>query len=220
MTFEVILLALASTVRPTSVAALYALLAADAPRRLITAYILAGLAFTVTFGLLVVWAFDGVSLGGGTDTRTGVIYVAAGVVGLALAALVHSGRISWHAGAEAPEASGRWARLLEGRLTVRTAALAGPVTHIPGLFYLIALNVVAADAPRRVAGLLEVAIYNLVWFALPIGALAICIVRPDTAREIVGGVQQWSKEHTRTIITVAAAAVGAALVLRGLLTIS
>lgn len=201
-------------------AALYALLAAPGPRRLLTAYVISGLVFTITFGLLVIWAFDGIALGNGTDERSGAIYVIAGVAGLLLAALVHSGRISWRAGAEAPEVSGRWARLLEDRLTVKTAILAGPVTHIPGLFYLLALNVIAADAPKRLESLLEILVYNLVWFALPLGALAICIVRPQTAREIVWNIQQWSKDHTRSIVSITAAVVGAALVLRGLLTLT
>lgn len=219
MTVEIVLLALATTVRPTSVAALYALLASGAPRRLITAYILAGLAFTIAFGLLVVWAFDGVSIGAGTSETKGIVELLAGAAALTLAFLVHAGRIGGRAGAEAPQAPDRWARLLEERITLRTAALAGPATHIPGLFYLIALNVIAAHGPGRLEGLVEVLVYNLVWFALPIGALAVCIVRPEAARAAVGGVQAWTKDHSRMIITVVAAGVGAALVLRGLLTL-
>ena len=42
MTIEVVLLALASTVRPTSLAAVYALVSGDSPRRLMIVYIAAG----------------------------------------------------------------------------------------------------------------------------------------------------------------------------------
>lgn len=200
-------------------AALYALLASGAPRRFLTAYILAGLAFTVAFGLLVVWAFDGISVGAGTSETKGVVELAAGATALAFAFLVHVGRLGGRAGAEAPKAPDRWARLLEERITPRRAALAGPATHLPGLFYFIALNVIAAHGPSRLEGLAEVLVYNLIWFALPIGALAVCIVRPASARAIVGAVQRWTKEHSRLIITMVAAVVGAALVVRGLLTI-
>lgn len=200
-------------------AALYALLASGAPRRLLTAYILAGMAFTVAFGLLVVWAFDGISVGAGTSETKGVVELVAGAAALVLALLVHVGRLGGRVGAEAPKAPDRWARVLEERITLRTAALAGPATHIPGLFYLIALNVIAAHGPTRLEGLAEVLVYNLIWFALPIGALAVCIVRPASARAIVGAVQRWTKEHSRGIITVVAAVVGAALVVRGLLTL-
>ena len=50
MTIEVVLLALASTVRPTSLAAVYVLVGSESPRRLMIVYITAGLAFTIGFG--------------------------------------------------------------------------------------------------------------------------------------------------------------------------
>jgi hypothetical protein len=134
--------------------------------------------------------------------------------------LVHTRRVGWRFGAEAPETPPRWSQLLEGRLTLRTAILAGPATHIPGLFYLIALNVIAAHDPNRLPGLIEILIYNLIWFTLPIAALAVCIVRPEAARTLVGDIQQWSKDHSRLMIVVVTAGVGATLVMRGILTLT
>jgi hypothetical protein len=64
---EVCALAVASTVRPTSVAAVYALLSHDAPRRLMGAYIAAGLAFTLAFGVIVFGATQGIHIQSGTD---------------------------------------------------------------------------------------------------------------------------------------------------------
>ena len=61
MTIDVILLALASMIRPTSLAAVYALLSADQPRRLMIAYVIAGLTFTIAFSLLILLAFHGIS---------------------------------------------------------------------------------------------------------------------------------------------------------------
>ena len=43
-----------------------------------------------------------------------------------------------------PDVGRRWTAMLSRRLTLKTAALAGPATHVPGLFYLIALNVIVA----------------------------------------------------------------------------
>ncbi len=48
------ILAVANALRPTSLAAVYALLATKEPRRLLTAFILAGFAFSVGTGILVV----------------------------------------------------------------------------------------------------------------------------------------------------------------------
>ena len=85
MTLEIIFLALANTIRPTSLAAVYAILSTDRPRRMLIAYNVAGLAFTVGFGLLVVWAFNGVSIGSGGDGTESVAEIAAGILLLVFA---------------------------------------------------------------------------------------------------------------------------------------
>ena len=218
MTFEVILLALASTIRPTSLAAVYTLLSSPAPRRLMIAYVIAGLTFTIAFGALVVWAFHGIAVSSGTDRAKGIGDIAAAVVVLGFAALVLTGRISGpHA--DAPRAPGRWEQLLDQHRTVRSAALAGPATHIPGIFYLAALNVIVANHTSVAAGIVEILLYNVIWFALPITALTICIVEPDTARTVVGGVADWALHHARTILVVLSLGIGIVLLVHGLITI-
>ena len=219
MTVEIVLLALASTVRPTSLAAVIALLQSTSPRRLMTVYVAAGLAFTISFGLVVIWAFNGIDIQSGTDRTKGIAEIAGGVVILAFGVCVLTGRI-WgrHAG-DAPTALGRWSELLGHRLTLRTAALAGPATHIPGLFYLVALNIIIAHEPQWPGALLEVLTYNAIWFALPILALAICIVRPTAALEALEAVEGWATRHLRMILLVVSFAAGGALVLRGALTV-
>ena len=107
--------------------------------------------------------------------------------------------------------------MLDGRLTRRTAALAGPATHIPGVFYLIALNVIVAHNARVARGTLAVVTYNAIWFALPLVALAICIVKPEAARDAVGAVDQWARDHQRAILLWVSFVVGIALIVRGAL---
>jgi hypothetical protein len=219
MTIEVVLLALASTIRPTSLAAVYALVSSAEPRRLMIAYTLAGLAFTVVFGLLIVWAFNGIDVNSGADRTKGIAEIIGGTVALAFGLLVRSGRIRGPQADDAPDLPHRWDKLRERRLTLKTAAVAGPVTHVPGLFYLIALNVIVAHEPTVPGGLFEVLLYNGVWFALPITALAICIFEPATASDVVREIEQWTKRHLRTILVSVSLVVGAALVIRGALTV-
>ena len=219
MTIEVVLLALASTVRPTSLAAVYALVSSQSPRRLMIVYIIAGLAFTIAFGLLVIWVFHGVVVDSGRDETKGIAELVGGIVVLIFATLLHSGRISGPQADDAPNVPGRWRALLERRLTAPAAALAGPATHLPGLFYLIALNVIAAHHPSDFGGLIEVLIYNLVWFALPIGALAICVIDPPAARRAVDLVRTWTLAHTHTLLLSVSLVAGVSLVVRGLMTI-
>jgi hypothetical protein len=217
MTIEVILLALASTVRPTSLAATYALLASAAPRRLMTAYVLAGLAFTVLFGLVVVLAIGGINIGAGSSRTKAEAEIVGGVVALVLAWLVRTGRfkVGGPAG-DLPRPKGRWDRLLEERLTLRTALLAGPATHIPGIFYLLALNLIVTHERGRGGALLEVALYNVIWFALPLAALVICVVDPGIARNAIGSVNGWARRHAQRLSVAVLAAMGVVLLVGGI----
>jgi Sap, sulfolipid-1-addressing protein len=214
---ELIILALASTIRPTSLAAVYAILSGDAQRRLLTAYIAAGVAFTITVGLIVLVAFDGVQAHPGGGRAKSIAEVAGGAVALGFGVLVLSGRVLGPRPDDAPRPPGRWAALRERRLTLRGAVLAGPATHIPGLFYLIALNLIAAYHARAPRAVLQVLIYNALWFALPLAALAICIADPGAARRMIGEMETWTRQHTRQILIAASFVVGAALIVRGVL---
>jgi hypothetical protein len=213
---ELVALALVTAIRPTSLGAIYALLSGPAPRRLMSAYVLAGVAFTVSFGLIVIWAFQGININAGSSTTRAIAEIAGGIAALGVGVLVLTGRIHGPHLDATPKQPGRWTDLLSRHLTVRNAAIAGPATHIPGLFYLIALNLIVAAQPKVAEGVLYVVIYNAVWFCLAIGALAICIFRPDSALDVVGAVQAWARSHARTIILVLWFAIGSVLLIRGL----
>lgn len=215
MTVEIIILALASTVRPTSLAAVYAMLSTDRARRFLIVYNLAGLTFTVGFGLLVVWAFNGVDINSGSDRTEAIAEMAGGILLLGLAAGMLTGLIGGAQQEDAPKPGRSWDRLLEQKLTLRTAAFAGPATHLPGLFYLVALNVIVSHKTGVVVGLLEVLLYNAIWFAIPFGALTVCIFAPDLARRKVGSIHKWARQNARSTVIVASIGMGAVLLFRG-----
>jgi hypothetical protein len=216
---EIVLLALASSVRPTSLAAVYALLSQEGRRGLMAAYVATGLAFTLAFGAVIVGATHGIHLHSGTDRTKGIADVAGGVAALVFGVAVASGRIGRGRRDDAPGSRKRMATALGRHVTARTAALAGPATHIPGLFYLIALNVIVAHNVALTRKLSALVTYNAIWFALPLAALVICIVRPEAARDFVGWFARRTREHARRILLVVSFGVGAALVVRGLLTL-
>ena len=211
MIVEIFALALASTVRPTSVAAVYALLSQDAPRRLMGAYIAAGLVFTLAFGAIVLAATQGIHIQSGTDKA--IADVVGGALALVFGFGVLTGLIQGRHSGDAP--GGRLQTALDRRLTVRTAALAGPATHIPGLFYVIALNLIIAHNDTFTDKAVALLIYNAVWFAVPILALVTCITDPGAARGLVRAVKQWTHDHAREILLVASFSVGTALITRG-----
>jgi cytochrome bd-type quinol oxidase subunit 2 len=216
---ELLLLALASTVRPTSLAAMTALLSHESRKRLMFAYVAGGLAFTIAFGVVVVGVIHGIHLKSGNDDFRGVADIIGGVAALIFGVVVLTGHAPRHSTDDVPGSQGKWLERLNRRLTMRTAAIAGPLTHIPGVFYLVALNLIVAHHPRIPGGLIAVLIYDVIWFALPITALALCIVRPAAASGLVATVAQWTSEHSRVLVLVASFGVGAALVIRGVLTL-
>ena len=68
---------------------------------------------------------------------------------------------------------------------------------------------------RVARGAFAVVMYNAIWFALPIIALVLCIMRPEAARDAVGSVERWAAEHSRSMLLCVSLLVGAALVVRG-----
>ena len=180
------------------------------------AYVVGGLAFTIAFGLLVVYAFQGIHIAAGTGQTKAIADIVGGVLALGFGVAILTGRVRRPRDGDAPAGKvGRLTTALQRRLSVRTAVVAGPATHIPGIFYIIALNVIVAHEPRVARGTLAVVNFNAIWFALPIAALVICIVNPDAARAAIASVQQWTAEHSRVIMLVVAFTVGTALVVRG-----
>jgi hypothetical protein len=212
---EIVLLALASTVRPTSLAAVSAILPHDARRRLLAVYVAAGLAFTLAFGAVVVFALHGIHLNARDGRTKAVADIAGGVAALLFGFVVLFGRLPRRSDHDVPRAG--WKARLDRKVTVTAAAVAGPLTHLPGLFYLIALNVIVANDLRVSGALLAVAIFDAIWFTLPLVALATCTVNPAAAREAVASVQRWTAQHSRGLLAGTSFAVGAALLIRGAL---
>ena len=175
-----------------------------------------GLAFTFVFGVVVVGVFHGIHLHSGTGRTKGIADMVGGAVALLFGVALLTGVVGRRRRRASASNNGLMARL-DRQITVRFAALAGPLTHIPGVFYLIALNVIVAHNPELPGGVITVAIYDAIWFAVPIAALMICVVNPDAARSLVLVVAEWIRGHTRTIVLTTSFVVGAALILRGLL---
>ena len=95
--------------------------------------------------------FSGIEVSAGTDRTRGIAEIVGGVLVLTFAFCVLTGRVGGARSDDAPAPKRRWNKLHPQRLNVRIAALAGPVTHIPGIFYLIALNIIIAYHPNGAA---------------------------------------------------------------------
>ena len=219
MSLEVWILAAASAVRPsTSTAAVYALLSCERPRPVLAAFIVAGLAFSTAIGILVVLALHGVKLPGG-ETRTAIVDIVGGAAMLGFAAGAWSGhveRLRERRGAAGP---GRIVTALR-RPTLKVAAAAGAATHLPGLFYLVALNAISAGEPRVVEAIVQVLIYNAIWFSVPIAAFVVAGRHAAAAHGWITQVNEWVRRHEHVIVVGLFAGVGAYLVVKGVVTLT
>jgi hypothetical protein len=213
MSVEAILLAIVSAARPTGVAAVYALLGSPEPRRVLTAYILVGFTWSVGVGVLIVSAFGGITVE--TGTVTDVIDVLGGVAALGFAVGLATGRL-WSPNQGSGGGESRLVASLRNP-SLRVAAAAGVLTHLPGLFYLLGLNLIVATDPSLVEGTIDVAVFNVLWFSTPVASLVFSVRRPLQTRATLARVNDWGRRHQRAGIIVASFLVGVYFTLRGAL---
>jgi hypothetical protein len=212
---ELVLLGLASALRPSSLVVVYALVRERSPSRLMAAYVIAGLAFVFAVGAVVLLVFSGIELKSGTRRTKGIAELAAGILALGLGLALLLGRARLEKATSAPGPSGRLERLRRREFSTRTAAVAGAATHIPGLLYLLALDLIVSQEPDLGSELVQLGVYDALWFVPPILVLAICVLDPETARRGTRRFELWAGAHARTILSVVTVGVGAWLVING-----
>ncbi|MBO0872879.1 MAG: GAP family protein [Pseudonocardia sp.] len=213
MSPEAFVLALTTVVRPSSAAAVYAMLSTHRPRLLLVAYILAGLAFSLTFGAVVVVAFQGQSSSSTVTAGRAVLNIVIGAAALGYAAGAWTGRMH-RRGADPDEEP--WMRRRTRHLTLPVAALAGVITHLPGIVYLAALNAIVETASGPLNGILQVIVYNVMWFSLAIAALVMSVYHPSESRDLLRQGTAWVRRHQRIIVVVFCGILGVYLVGKGI----
>ncbi|MCD6014405.1 MAG: hypothetical protein K0R88_489 [Solirubrobacterales bacterium] len=93
-------------------------------------------------------------------------------------------------------------------------------THLPGLLYLLGLNAIAADDPSLAVGMVDVIVFNAIWFTIPAVALVLCLRRPEAARRALGRIADWMRRHQRSVLVAAFAVVGVFFVIKGVFDLS
>jgi Sap, sulfolipid-1-addressing protein len=218
MSIETITLGLVSGLRPaTSQAAVIALLKTSDPRRALLFFLVAGFLWSMAVGLVLVLALHGARVTLGGSTFTALFDLVAGVAALAFAIGYRQGRVSMpRRERRVRSANGAGARLAQKLRdpSVLAAAVAGVATHIPGLIYVVALNAIAAEDPSPANATVQVGIYNVLWFAVPIAALALAILRPGRAPEYLEHATRWGRRHEQVLVVVTLTALGVYLTVK------
>ena len=201
---EALVIALSTIVRPTSAAAVFALLSTARPTRLLVAYIVTGFVFSAGVGIALV-ALLGVSAGprASDEVRT-VIDIVLGAVSLGYVAGLLSGWVQAPVrdtvGTVPGLDSGSWLGRQLTDLSVPRAALVGVLTHLPGLLYLAALDAITKSTSSDANRIFQVVVYNAIWFALPGVALLLAARRPVEIQEFLRRLTEWTRRHEQEIM--------------------
>lgn len=212
MSPEVVGVAIVCALRPTAFAATYALVSAPAPRRLLVAYIVVGLLWSISVGVIVVSVLHGVRIETGNSTTTAIIELVGGGAALGFAAGMAAGRFPRDRDGAAEDS--RVIRELRDP-SLAVAAGAGVATHLPGLLYLLGLNEIAAGEPSLVAGMLRVLFFNAIWYAIPFTALLLCVRHPEATRAALGRITAWTRRYGRLAVIAGFFIVGAYFAVKG-----
>lgn len=214
---EWIALAVVNAGRPAGIAAVYALLFAKTPVRLLLAYIAVGFAWSFLIGLIVVRALHGAEIGG-SSTATAVISLALGAAALGFAAAFASGRVELRAPGRLSGGDSRMSRTLRDP-SLKVAAGAGVATHLPGLFYLLGLNAISSTDPGLIGSLIDVLAFNVIWFTVPFAALVVSVRHPERARAALEDFNRWVRGRQRGLTILAFATVGTYFAVKGAATL-
>jgi hypothetical protein len=211
---EAIVLAVGSGARPAGLAAVYSLLSREKPGRLLVSYIAAGFVFSAGFGVIVVTAFSNADLAP-PRVLSAIFDLVVGAAALGFAAGVYAGRSLNHS-PDDPSGSESWALRKLREPTVPIAGVVGIATHLPGLFYLLALNSIIAERQGVVTDIWHVLAYNAIWYGVSVAAVFFLLIRPSAARDQFGRLNVWVRAHQRPILVAIFSIVGVYLTAHGI----
>jgi hypothetical protein len=209
VSLEALALAVVSIIRPTTAAAVWAMLVSSQPRRLLAVYLLAGMAVSLSVGIAVVLV-----AGGALSDRSGFHFRAAVLFLLGSIALLGAVgiRLGW---ARRFRADVPTTVLHERRLSPAAAAATGVVTHLPGVFYLAALGAITGTGAGATGAVAQVIVYNVVWFAPAIVALVASLAGTIPSGDRLVGAVAWGRAHEDLILAICFAGVGVWLIAKG-----
>ncbi|MCD2195440.1 GAP family protein [Actinomycetospora endophytica] len=215
MSTEAALLGVISAFRATPLAVIYGLLLAPRPARLLLAYTLAGLFVSLAVGIAVVAGFHESAPSRDAGTTRMVIDLVLGVVALGYAAGRAAGRFAGDPTSSRDPLGGALGARLR-RPSTLVAGAAGGLTNLPGLFYIAGLVAILQTEPSGPNGVVQVLIYNVLRFAVPLAALVAASVNPARTRELTDALHAWGTRHSGRLVVGVCAVAGLFLAVKGL----
>jgi len=220
---QVILLSLTASLNPTLVAATTVMLLLDKPARLMSGYLLGAYMTSITLGLVIVFSLSNSSTTSTTEnTLSPAVDIGLGAVALAVSFVLYTGRYERirerrraRKAAQPDKDPPRWQRELS-KGSPRTTFVIGALLTLPGASYLAGLDEIHKLKYSTTATVLLVIGFNLVMLWLLEVPLASFLVAPDWTPRAIDRAKNWVSRHAHIFAVRGFAAVGALLVIKGI----
>ncbi len=228
---QIILLAVAAAFYPTLLAVVILILNRPHPVRLLSGFLIGGMAVSISIGVAILAFADTSNLGTNSSGSTNpIISLVLGVLLLAIAFVLVTGRDLPGAGRRAArkekkaakaaaEDDGKepWTTRLLTKDSFALAIILGVVLNLPSVWYLQALKEIDVGGYSQASSLLLILMFNLIMFALIELPLAYYLVRPDGAAAAVARFDAWTRSNMRQIGIWVAFVAGAYLAISGII---
>lgn len=221
---QVILLSLTASLNPTLVAATTVMLLLDSPAKLMAGYLLGAYMTSITLGLVITFSLSNSSATSTTqNTLSPAVDIGLGVIALAVAFVLYTGRADRlrerrraRKAAKGPKEPARWQRELS-KGSPRITFVVGALLTLPGASYLAGLDEIAKLKYSTAVTVLVVIGFNIVMLWLLEVPLAAFLVAPDWTPRAIDRAKAWVTRHAHVFAVRGFAAVGALLVIKGLI---
>ena len=220
MIVHIFALALAAAVYPTLLAGVIILLTRPRPAGQLTAFLLGGMACSVTAGLVVLGVMEqSGQFDSSSQAGSPVLDLAAGLASLAIGWAIATGRprrVALRVADRPPPDPERPLRALGGG-SLPLIFVLGALLNLPGIWYLAALKEISTANYGTTGDVLLILGFNVVMFTLVEAPLLGYLLAPDRTKAAVDDFNAWLRGHKRQVGAGVAFAVGIYLIVKGLI---
>jgi len=221
---DVILLSLTASLNPTLVAATTVMLLLDKPVRLMGGYLLGAYLTSITLGLIIVFSLSDSAAANTTEnTISPAVDIGLGAVFLAISFVFYTGRVermrerrAAKKAAKGPQEPPRWQRELS-KGSPRVTFLVGAALTLPGASYLAGLASIHKLHYSTPETVLLVIGFNVVMLWLLEVPFVSFLLAPEKTPQAIARAKAWVSRHSHTFAVRGFGAIGALLVLKGVI---
>jgi hypothetical protein len=221
---DVILLSLTASLNPTLVAATTVMLLLDRPVRLMGGYLVGAYLTSITLGMIIVFSLSDSSAANTTEnTVSPGVDIGLGAIFLAISFVFYTGRVermrerrAAKKAAKGPMEPPRWQRELS-KGSARVTFLVGAALTLPGASYLAGLASIHKLHYSTTETALIVIGFNIVMLWLLELPFVSFLIAPEKTPRAVERAKAWISRHAHKFAVRGFAAVGALLILKGVI---